>query len=69
MSEVHAPRFRARGRLDDLDPADLAALLDRTPTSGEGVRDTVAGLIAEVEERGDSALMGMAARFDGVALE
>lgn len=69
MSEVRAPRFRARGRLDDLDPADLAALLDRTPASGEGVRETVAGLVAEVEERGDSALLGMAARFDGVALD
>jgi len=61
--------FRACGRLDSLAAGDLAALVDRTPPAAEGVRETVAGLIHEVRERGDAALLGMAARFDGVALE
>ena len=42
--------------------------LDRRAVASEGVRETVAGIIAEVRSRGDSALVELTQKFDGVDL-
>ncbi len=57
-----------RGDLATLSSGDLARLLDRGRATDPGVESTVHGLIAEVRERGDAALVEMAQRFDGVTL-
>ena len=59
----------ARGRLADLDDATLERLLDRAPRDDPGLAGSVAAMLADVRERGDSALLEMAERFDGVRLE
>ena len=53
-----------------LDEAARAALLARpAQTVAQRTRDAVAGLLADVQTRGDQALREITARFDGVALE
>ncbi len=42
--------------------------LDRRHVPGEELRDYVAGIIAEVRDRGDTALVEFAAKFDGAKL-
>lgn len=59
----------ARGRLTDLDAPTLERLLDRAPRDDPSLADSVAALLADVRERGDTALLEMAERFDGVRLE
>lgn len=58
--------LRARGRIDGMDDSARADLMEREPMSGAGVFDAVASLVAGVRREGDSALIDMAARFDGV---
>jgi histidinol dehydrogenase len=59
----------ARGRLAELQAAVEARLLERAPTDDPQLADSVAELIADVRARGDTALLEMAERFDGVRLE
>ena len=59
----------ARGRLSDLDAATLERLLDRAPRDDPSLATSVAAILADVRERGDTALLEMAERFDGVRLE
>ena len=57
------------GSLEGLSQADRAQLLER---DGGGVRDlgsAVAGILDAVRRRGDEALRGFTARFDGVVLD
>ena len=42
--------------------------LDRRAVASEGVRETVAGIIAEVRSRGDTALVELTQKFDGADL-
>lgn len=52
-----------------LDPGDLARLLDRGRSTDPEVARSVAETVAAVRERGDAALLELAQRYDGVALE
>lgn len=65
MSEL---RLSARGRLSTLDSTQMATLINRSGARDDTVVDTVAGLIADVRSRGDSALREMAKRFDSADL-
>jgi histidinol dehydrogenase len=57
-------------RLDLRGPlGDLRAVLPRPTTGGDGPLNAVRGIIADVRERGDTALRELTARFDGVDLE
>jgi histidinol dehydrogenase len=58
--------LRARGPISALTHAERAALIEREPMAEAGVSDAVASLMADVRSRGDTALIEMAARFDGV---
>ena len=50
--------------------AERAAVLERPAMKSDAsTRDIVAGIIADVRERGDAALLDMTAKFDGVELE
>lgn len=57
--------------LDFNDPgyADFVVGLRRRAIADDGVRETVAAIIAEVGARGDDALRDYARQFDGVALD
>lgn len=82
-SEVGSVRFRLRGRLSELDPAEVERLIAREPRAGAArsggggavpsasseTAGSVARILADVRSRGDAALLDMAERFDGVALE
>ncbi len=58
-----------RGRIGDLTDSQRELLLGRAPDDLSGVQSGVAEMIADVRSRGDEALLEMAERFDGVALE
>jgi len=57
------------GRVSALGAEDRTRLFDRATSSDTAIRETTAQLIAQVQERGDAALVEMAQRFDGVSLE
>ena len=59
-------RLFATGRLSELGPERRRHLLEREPREGAELSVAVAALIADVEARGDAALLDMAERFDGV---
>ena len=59
-------KLRARGRISELSDTDRAALIEREPMAEAGVSETVTDIMVNVRNRGDAALMDMAARFDGV---
>lgn len=69
MSADASLRLFARGRLADLGADERRHLLERAPTDEPGLAAAVAGILAEVREAGDAALLDMARRFDGVRLE
>lgn len=48
--------------------AEAIAKLSRRAEASEHVRDVVAGVIKEVRERGDVAVIALAAKFDGASL-
>jgi histidinol dehydrogenase len=58
--------FSVRSELSVLDDSTRQTLLDRSASSDEGVRLTVAAIIDLVRLDGDSALVGLAREFDGV---
>ena len=62
-------RLLARGPLRDLPKAIETALLDPSQADDPDTAAQARALIAEVRTRGDQALIEMASRFDGVALE
>ena len=66
MSSVE---FFARGRLSDLGAVTLERLFDRAPRDDPSLATSVAAILADVRERGDTALLELAERFDGVRLE
>lgn len=59
----------ARGRLADLDEGVRRRLMEREPADAPELAETVAGLLAQVRDQGDAALLDMARRFDGVAMD
>jgi histidinol dehydrogenase len=65
---VSALVFSVAGRLDELDVASRARLLERSFAPDEAVAATVRDIISEVATSGDAALLEMARRFDGVEL-
>ena len=67
---TNAVELFARGRLDLLDAGEAARLTARSgPAERPGeVADAVAAIVADVRARGDAALLDMAERYDGVAL-
>jgi histidinol dehydrogenase len=54
--------------LAELTAEERRTLLDRRPSEETGLRETVRGILEDVRNRGDDALIGMARRFDGVEL-
>lgn len=56
-------------RESDAGYAGAVAEMNRRAIPGDGVREAVAGIIREVQERGDAALCDFAAKFDKVQLE
>jgi histidinol dehydrogenase len=62
-------KLRYRGEWNALDRADRDALLRRSPSVSDAVRDQAALIIADVRARGDEALRDMARVFDGVRLD
>ena len=57
------------GRTDTLTAAQQRLLFAREPAEDSSVRATVADIIADVRTRGDDALLDLARRYDGVALQ
>jgi histidinol dehydrogenase len=54
----------------ELGPAEQAAVLRRPAVAADqAIRDTVAGIIAEVRQNGDAALRELTRRFDGADME
>ena len=62
-------RIAVEGRLSDLSDAERGILLDRSPSEASSLVAAVAEILADVRDRGDRALLDMAARFDGVTME
>ena len=62
-------RLRFIGEFNALSAKDRRALLERRAVADDRVRDAVAKIIADVRRRGDTALLELAQRFDGVPLE
>jgi histidinol dehydrogenase len=58
-----------QGRLSELSHAERGILLDRSPAEASTLTPAVAAILADVRDRGDRALLDMAARFDGVDME
>ena len=56
-------------RESDAGYAGAVAAMNRRAIPGDDVREAVAGIIREVQERGDAALCDFAAKFDKVQLE
>ncbi len=56
-------------RESDAGYAGAVAAMNRRAIPGDDVREAVAGIIREVQERGDAALCDFAAKFDKVKLE
>jgi histidinol dehydrogenase len=61
--------FRFSGAIRDLSEADRRALLDRTTSADEAVREQTRAVIERVRRDGDAALHALAEEFDGVVLE
>ncbi len=55
--------------LEAMGPDERRRLLERGPAVEEGVRSTVAAILARVRDRGDAALRELAREHDGVELE
>ncbi len=55
-------------RKDDTDYPSAIAKLNRRAEASIGVRDVVAGVIADIRARGDESLLELTARYDGVQL-
>jgi histidinol dehydrogenase len=68
MTTANSLSLRFSGRIADLSDDDRTALLDRTTSTNEAIRNGTSAIIAEVRRRGDAALKELAARFDGVKL-
>ena len=62
-------RVRIRGRIAELGEVERRILFERRPDDERDVRASTTALLDEVRERGDTALLEMARRFDGVELE
>ncbi len=62
-------RVRIRGRLAELTDIEKQILFERRPDDEGGVQDGVTEILNVVRERGDAALINMAARYDGVEIE
>ncbi len=63
-----AVRIAVEGRLSELTQDQLGVLMDRSPTDASDLSEGVVEILNDVWERGDEALLEMAARFDGVEL-
>ena len=61
--------LRFRGPLAGLRQEDRVALLDRTGSDDDLLRDTVGAIIDLVKREGDSALRSLAREYDGVSLK
>jgi len=57
------------GPLASLSPSDRSALLDRSTSLDEGIRQRTATIVARVRRDGDRALIELARELDGVSLE
>lgn len=66
---MSAMTFFARGRICDLSVEARRHLMERAPSDEPEVSSQVAALLSDVRARGDAALLEMARRFDGVALQ
>ena len=62
-------RIAVEGRLSELSDTERGILLDRSPSEASSLVASVAEILADVRDRGDRALLDMAARFDGVEME
>lgn len=61
--------FALRGSLGGLSATQRRLLFDRSTSSDDRIRARVAGVVADVRQRGDAALRALALELDGVALE
>ena len=61
--------LRWTGSLEGLSQADRAELLERDGGAAHDLGSAVAGMLDAVRRRGDEALRGFTARFDGVVLD
>ena len=59
-------RLRALSTVEPGFDAALARLLAYTPAADEAIEATVAAILADVQERGDAAVLDCTRRFDGV---
>ena len=59
-------RLRALSTVEPGFDAALAGLLAYTPAADEAIEATVAAILADVQERGDAAVLDCTRRFDGV---
>jgi histidinol dehydrogenase len=66
---AEAAQLRFMGPLSALDADTRAALLDRSTSSDDTIRQDAARIIADVRRDGDRALQELARRLDGVDLE
>ncbi|MEP6999196.1 MAG: histidinol dehydrogenase [bacterium] len=65
-----SPSMRWTGAIADLTALDRRALFDRTSSSSDDdTRERTAAILADVRNRGDSALRALATQFDGVHLD
>lgn len=62
-------KIAVEARIADLTDAERRLLLERRPSDEADVQDATRALLREVRERGDTALVEMAERFDGVSIE
>jgi histidinol dehydrogenase len=62
------PAIAVVGRTDTLTEPQRRLLFERAPAADSALAMEVAAIIAEVQARGDAALLEYAARFDGAAL-
>jgi len=69
LDDVQTVTLRARGALSALSASTRTALMDRSQTQYDIVRERTRGIIARVRTEGDAALFAFAREFDGVALE
>ncbi|HEX5831382.1 MAG TPA: histidinol dehydrogenase [Gemmatimonadaceae bacterium] len=69
MDGIEEGVFAMGGRIDELDDATLARLLDRTTSSDQAVREDTAAIVARVRAGGDAALRALALELDGATLD
>jgi len=60
--------FRFSGSVAELSADDRRALMDRTTSSDDAVRNRTAEIVARVRAEGDAALIAYARQFDGATL-